>query len=53
MAGDVEDYIIGVVHASRDHEAVAMGASPRAMLALYQAVSSPGGRSRTGLCHSR
>jgi MoxR-like ATPase len=37
VAGDVEDYIIAVVHASRDHEAVAIGASPRAMLALFQA----------------
>jgi MoxR-like ATPase len=35
VAADVEDYIIRLVHATRKHPAVQLGASPRAMLALY------------------
>jgi MoxR-like ATPase len=35
VAADVEDYIISLVHATREHHAVQLGASPRAMLALY------------------
>ena len=37
IAADVEDYIIRLVHATRTHAAVELGASPRAMLALYNA----------------
>jgi MoxR-like ATPase len=37
VAADVEDYIIRLVHATRQHDAVELGASPRAMLALYNA----------------
>ena len=37
VAKDVEDYIIRLVHASRKNAAVELGASPRAMLALYNA----------------
>jgi len=37
VAADVEDYIIRLVHATRKHAAVELGASPRAMLALYNA----------------
>ncbi|OGN95313.1 MAG: AAA family ATPase [Chloroflexi bacterium RBG_13_51_18] len=37
VATDVEDYIIRLVHATRKHAAVELGASPRAMLALYNA----------------
>jgi MoxR-like ATPase len=37
IAGDVEDYIIQLIHATRKHAAVELGASPRAMLALYNA----------------
>lgn len=37
IASDVEDYIIRLVHATREHDAVELGASPRAMLALYNA----------------
>jgi MoxR-like ATPase len=37
VAADVEDYIIRLVHATREHAAVELGASPRAMLALYNA----------------
>ncbi|MBN1693531.1 MAG: MoxR family ATPase [Dehalococcoidales bacterium] len=37
VARDVEDYIIRLVHATREHSAVELGASPRAMLALYNA----------------
>ncbi len=36
ISGDVEDYIIRLIHATRDNEAVQLGASPRAMLALYR-----------------
>ena len=35
VSADVEDYIIRLVHATREHPAVELGASPRAMLALY------------------
>jgi MoxR-like ATPase len=37
VAADVEDYIIRLTHATRKHPAVELGASPRAMLALYNA----------------
>jgi MoxR-like ATPase len=37
VAVDVEDYIIRLIHATRKHAAVELGASPRAMLALYNA----------------
>jgi MoxR-like ATPase len=37
IAADVEDYIIRLVHATRKHAAIELGASPRAMLALYNA----------------
>ena len=37
IAADVEDYIIRLVHATRDNEAVQLGSSPRGMLALYRA----------------
>jgi len=35
VAADVEDYIIRLVHATREHPLLQLGASPRAMLALY------------------
>ena len=35
VAADVEDYIIRLVHATREHPSLQLGASPRAMLALY------------------
>ena len=34
---DVEDYIIRIIHATREHSSLQFGASPRAMLALYHA----------------
>jgi MoxR-like ATPase len=37
VAADVEDYIIRLVHATRQHASVELGASPRAMMALYNA----------------
>ncbi|MFC1900763.1 AAA family ATPase [Chloroflexota bacterium] len=37
---DIEDYVIRLVHATRDHEYVELGGSPRAMLALFQAAQS-------------
>jgi MoxR-like ATPase len=37
VAADVEDYIIRLIHATRQTETVELGASPRAMLALYRA----------------
>jgi MoxR-like ATPase len=40
VAADVEDYIIRVIHATREHSAIELGASPRAMLALYNAVQA-------------
>src|SRR5271157_567752 len=35
VSADVEDYIIRLVHATREHASLQLGASPRAMLALY------------------
>jgi MoxR-like ATPase len=40
VAIDVEDYIIRLIHATRQHPAVELGASPRAMLALYNAAQA-------------
>jgi len=37
VTADVEDYIIKLVQATRVHAALQLGASPRAMLALYHA----------------
>jgi MoxR-like ATPase len=37
FAADVEDYVIRLIHATREHASVQLGASPRAMLALYHA----------------
>ncbi len=37
VAADVEDYIIHLIHATREHASLELGASPRAMLALYHA----------------
>ena len=48
VAADVEDYIISIIHATRRHDAIQMGASPRALLALYnacQALAALRGRS--------
>ncbi len=35
VSADVEDYLIRLIHATRAHTSVQLGASPRAMLALY------------------
>jgi MoxR-like ATPase len=40
VSADVEDYIIRIIHATRRHEALELGASPRAMLALYNAAQA-------------
>jgi MoxR-like ATPase len=40
VAADVEDYIINLIHATRNHPAVELGASPRAMLAMYNAAQA-------------
>ena len=40
IAPDVEDYIINLIHATRNHPSVELGASPRAMLALYNAAQA-------------
>lgn len=40
VAPVLEDYIIRLIHATRHHEAVELGASPRAMLALYNAAQA-------------
>lgn len=37
VAADVEDYIIRLIHATRGKASLQLGASPRAMLALYHA----------------
>mgnify|MGYP001295263153 CR=1 FL=1 len=36
VSAPVEDYLINLVHATRSHPMVELGASPRAMLALYR-----------------
>jgi len=40
ITADIEDYIIRLVHATRSHNSVELGASPRAMLALYQSAQA-------------
>ena len=48
VASAVENYLISVIHATRSHPWVELGASPRAMLALYrtsQALAAIRGRS--------
>lgn len=40
VASPVEDYIIALIHATRSHPWVELGASPRAMLALYKTAQS-------------
>ena len=48
VAEAVEEYMIGLIHATRSHPWVELGASPRAMLALFrcgQALSAIRGRS--------
>lgn len=37
VSTDIEDYIIRLIQATRTHKAIQLGASPRAMLALYHA----------------
>jgi MoxR-like ATPase len=37
VAADVEDYVIRLIHATRKHASIEVGASPRAMLALCRA----------------
>jgi MoxR-like ATPase len=36
VSADVEDYLIRLIHATRQHTTVELGASPRAMIALYR-----------------
>jgi len=48
VSADVENYIIRLIHATREHTSLQLGASPRAMLALYhasQALAALRGRS--------
>ncbi|MFC2070701.1 AAA family ATPase [Chloroflexota bacterium] len=40
VTADIEDYVIRLVHATRSHDSVELGASPRAMLALYQSAQA-------------
>jgi MoxR-like ATPase len=40
VAADVENYIIHIIHATRKHPSVQLGASPRAMMGLYNAVQA-------------
>jgi len=40
VAADIEDYIIRLIHATREDESLQLGASPRAMLALYRAAQA-------------
>ncbi len=40
VTADIEDYIIRLIHATRSHNSVELGASPRAMLALYQSAQA-------------
>jgi len=37
VTADVEDYVVRLVRATREHPSLQLGASPRAMLALYRA----------------
>ncbi|MBN1643854.1 MAG: MoxR family ATPase [Dehalococcoidales bacterium] len=47
VSSDLEDYIVRLIHATREHPSIQLGASPRAMLALYhtaQALAALRGR---------
>ena len=37
---DVADYILDIIEATRDHESIELGASPRASIALYKAAQA-------------
>ena len=37
VSNDVEEYIIRIIHATREHPMIQLGASPRSMLALFHA----------------
>jgi MoxR-like ATPase len=39
----VRDYILDIVHATRDHDDVALGGSPRASIALYRGAQALAG----------
>jgi MoxR-like ATPase len=40
VADDVVTYVISLIHATREHASLELGASPRAMLALYHAAQA-------------
>lgn len=40
VASDIENYIISLIQATRTHPALQLGASPRAMIALFHAVQA-------------
>ncbi|MFH0941929.1 MAG: MoxR family ATPase [Chloroflexota bacterium] len=40
VADDIVSYIISFIHATREHASLELGASPRAMLALYRAAQA-------------
>lgn len=40
VSPDVRQYILALVHATRDHEAVSLGVSPRGSLALFRAAQA-------------
>jgi MoxR-like ATPase len=48
VTADIEDYIIKLIQATRTHPALQLGASPRAMLALYHASQARAALSNRG-----
>jgi len=40
LSDDIASYIISIIHATREHPLMELGASPRAMLALYHAAQA-------------
>ena len=49
----IRRYLMEIIHSTRDHEDVALGASPRASLALFRAVAGDGGHLGSRLCPAR
>ncbi len=49
----IRRYILDLVRATRDHDALGLGASPRGSLALFRACAGKCRPARTGLCYSR
>ena len=53
VEASVRDYVVRISRATRQHDEIQLGASPRATLALYQAAQAWAGNPGTGICAAR